>query len=304
MTQSEQVRDVRTMLLCKAHGHHNEVYKRICDVRIGGSNRQSYFTVGTLDAIVIYKLDMGQRSADGVSRDWLERLLEDKQDVSLEMSSEVSYHPFHLVSNLESPSSEREGEFHERREKIERFWRTDTMEKLPFLVITMVYVSNPGLGQNETYEDRLWKSLADCENEHCQLTVYNSVNLCDLVVLWRTDRLSETLRKTMNMRLRGDIRKTYQFMNIPMTKEGLSPAAHQSLCQEDVSCPILIRGAIRDDYLFHKEIYQPLFRSEEQASAFSYGGSHQRKGRKDPLLDAQKAHFSYGENDFLIMAQI
>lgn len=117
---------------------------------------------------------------------------------------------------------------------------------------------------------------------HCKDAVYNGINLFDLVALWRTNRISETLQKTMRLRATGVARKTYHFINIPLERRRKSRDAVQTelearlpdkalerlkreedfkaerdavqgLEKADEDYPILIRGAIRNYGDFHKE---------------------------------------------------
>ena len=283
MGYDNEGRDVRTLLLCKAHGHQRS-YQSICHIKENEPDRRSFFTVGDFDALAVYRMDFDEKS------DWLEALLQDKQSVFREMSashnghvSNVAYHPLHIVANMEGDHAE------ERRKKIEKFWSPETAEEFPFLMVTFLYgASHPDLNQN--YEDALWNYLDQNQDDLCRYAVYNSINLCDLVILWYTKNIIDTLKKTLSVSFQGQAQETYTFVNLLMDKETgtLDERLRSSMEALKTPFPIGIRGSIRDGVEFDRHVYQPLFQGAEGHF---------------PLLSGEKprdCRISFGENDFSI----
>lgn len=283
---SNDIRDVRTLLLCKAHGQHEGAYESVCHIKENEPDRRSFFTVGDFDALVTYRMDF-----DGP--EWLEELLNDKQSVFKEMwrAPNISYHPLHIVANMEGQNAE------ECRQKIREFWSNETARRFPFLMVTFVYGAAHPDG-NESYEDALWKYLADCKEEDkatgkddsFRYAVYNSINLCDLVILWYTNNIQETLMKTLKVSFQGKARETYTFINLPLKNGTLDNDLRGAMSGLAEPFPIGIRGSIKNGEEFHKAIYQPLFEGIDG---------------KPSLLpeEGRDCRISFGENDFHITGE-
>lgn len=275
------IRDVRTLLLCKVHGQHQGAYENICRIRETERERRPFFSVGDFDALVLYRMRFEEPSQ------WLEELLKDKRRVFQEMRNapDVSYHPLHIVANMEGDHAE------ERYKKIQEFWSDKTREEFPFLVVTFVYgAAHPDL--NQSYEDALWDYLAAGEDEDkpFRYVVYNSVNLCDLVVLWYTRNITETLKKALSVSFKDMARETYTFVNLPLADGTLDAHIRDSMREMKEPFPIGIRGSIRDGSQFHQHVYQPLFSGV---------------GDFPPLLPPKdrNCRISFGEHDFSITAK-
>ena len=267
---SDNNRDVRTLLLSKVHSDHCRAYEEICAISKDKPDRRRFFTVGGFDALSIYKLSTLS------SPDWMEKLAEDKKEVLREMSRNVSYHPVHIVANLSNGTN--------RCERINSFWSEKTLKQYPFLLVTLVYGAYHS--SEEPYEDALWDYLSRFDNDKsCRYVVYNSVNLCDLVVLWYTNDISTTLNNALSIS-QATARKTYTFVNIPSVGNAFESTIETNMNKQEGPFSICVRGSIRSKEEFNRVIKYPLLDSPH------------------PYLPKSKCYMSYGENDFMLTADV
>lgn len=264
-------RDVRTLLLCTVHGEHRRAYQEVCSLNPAAKDRRSFFSVGGFDALTIYQTDMNLSP----NNDWIESILQDKKAVFEEMTRDVCYHPIHIVANTEDP---------ERQEMIDAFWSEKTRLQYPFLLVTLIYGANHDV--KTPYEDHLWQSLSEAESDAYCFAVYNSINLCDLVILWYTNDITKTLKKVREVGFLGLARKTYTFVNIPLSDGGLDKNAKKTMRLFFSEIPVCIRGSIRDDRMFYEHVYHRIL--------------NPNKTEQPPLLSKNTSgRISYGDNDFI-----
>ena len=226
-------RDIRTLLLCKIHRGHGEAYKYICShstpegEMLFPSNCcdcKSYFTVGGFDALTTYKI--ASFDDENVTPNWMEKLAENKKNALAGMKENVSYHPIHIIANRKDD---------EREKCIRSFWKKTTSDTFPFLLVTFVY----GVYHSDgiLYEDALWEFLKrSVDSQYCSYVVYNSVDLCDLVVLWHTTDISYVLEKAMSISRDNHARKTYTFVNIPLEYGKFDPRVKPLLSEHQGCC--------------------------------------------------------------------
>lgn len=290
-------RDVRTLLLCKIHRGHSAAYTTICEkgqnsrFPFDQAERANYFTVGGFDALITYKL---LSFDENLEPDWMSRLAKDKKASLGGMTEDLSYHPIHIVAN-ESVADETQ------KKRIEAFWDEKTIRDYPFLLLTFVYGARHDKTANNTYEDEMWDYLKGTVTDiRCPFVVYNSVNLCDLVVLMRTRDISYALEQTLSIGRTGHARKTYTVVNIPMDNGGFSETIKSVLREEQGSYQaasrtndnvgnllhICIRGSICDSKLFHEEM-KALVNNENAIL---------------PACDCKKLNL--GESDFMIATAV
>lgn len=274
MNETEELRrDVRTLLLYKIHSRHHAEYEKICAPDKDHGDKQNYFTVGSFDALSTYRLFSLD---DSINADWIETLSEDKKTIFKSITANVSYHPVHIVANIDGTDRP--------KTTLDRFWSPETAVQFPFLIVTFVY--GAAHSSDKSYEDQLWCDLSKvANNQKCCFVVYNSVNLCDLVILWRTNDIADTLRLSMAITDNNAARKTYSFVNIPLAKGNMTPEA-ETLLQEQGEFPICIHGSICDSEKFYQDVKKPLIDDKQGA------------------IHGANCQISFGENDFLINAQI
>lgn len=228
-------RDIQTLLLCKVNAYNprnnqDGYFKAYTSLfpQSGNSKAKAcrkYITYGNFDAVCIYK------TGNAASSEWLKEVERDRKEVTDQISSDICYHPIHMISH----------------NTVEDFWKKAAV--FPACLITLVYGAMP---QDPTPIDEFIKCcIGNIDERKATYSVYQAINICDAVVLWMTNDINYTLRLSAELTRNGKARKTYSLLGFEMpdfsdlcqSKKELESSLANELSN------IRIQGSIRDHSL-------------------------------------------------------
>lgn len=312
---NEKSRDVRTLLFCRLSPdpwqsklssekkrNHKDIYKYINSLNLNGENNaRSYFALGGFDALCIYPTNI-QIDDEKDRSGWLGQVYKDKKKIIHEIKTDVVYHQMHLVTKV----------------PVDNFW--DESEKdLPFFLVTFVYGAQhespgdfdmlPHLDGNEcsVYEHAIREHLTKLkkdksgypflsrEPEHnatsnpelsqVRYAIYNGISVSDVVILWRTNNISDTLEVVSSLEQMGVARKTLTTVSFPMNEKGeIRQEVYDrlnSIEPQKNGMSVSIRGSIRD-----------------------MAGFLNVRGMLEDILQDSCCYQNFGKNDFTIEAAV
>lgn len=218
------VRSVKTLLLCKveigSESNIKELYTGNTKYADGDKIDQ-YFALGDFDAFSIY--DTCVQPSD---KDWLAEVYYDRLNISKKAGRLYSYNPIHLVSTKEK--------------------QQDVAKN--YCAATIIYGWKD---ESKLIEDSITAAIQSIKENSTQgqeseleFSVYQAVNICDAVILWRSDSYNSLCRMTMSLLKGGFARKTYTIIGARYTVKDDNIEFCCSNSEE--ASDVQIRGSIRE----------------------------------------------------------
>lgn len=214
-------KDVRTLTICKVNPnwsldpHTQTDYKEIYKGLLRRANVYRFLSLGGPDAICIHKPNI-----PATNNQWLKGVLSDKKQILSEITPDISYHPIHIVSDLDQ----------------NEFWRN--LSGFPFLFVSFLY----GV---DSFKETLKQIQTLFPKGKQQHAVYHSIDICDLVVLTASKTLGDTLERLSTIDKKGFARRIYTTVNLPLEAGVISSAAQTALQGIREKMGVIIQGSIR-----------------------------------------------------------
>lgn len=219
----QTVRSVKTLLLCKVEIGHESNIKELYTGNAPHTDEdtiEQYFALGDFDAFSIY-----DTCEHPCSKAWLAEVYSDRLQLSKKAGRLYSYNPIHLVSTGKEKQQDDAKNF--CAATIIYGWKDETKPIEESISGTIKFLLEEGNYTPETY-----------------FSVFQAVNICDAVILWRSDSYKSLCQKTMRLLQGGFARKTYTIIGARYTvKDDIIDFCCLS-SQE--SSNVQIRGSIRE----------------------------------------------------------
>ena len=226
------------------------------------NQRDFWFTLGYFDA-----LRLQLPAANGAGENMVKRIYRDINMQSQHTNAKIYTHPLHIISNLADGA---------KAERYRRFFEEST----PFLCVTFFQCS-PLLQKSpiqlEQEADALLvqtiKALGDDEQRKLHYVIYQTLNLSDFVVLWKTNSLQWLLKALQALHTSdfvGDLHSipAVRYDCLMLFQNGLSREGSRPV--EEKIDQIITRYIVRDSKLA-SEFFQALPDEIREEPFFSTG---------------------------------
>lgn len=140
-------------------------------------NASKWIVLGYFDTLQIYPLDCGN------GNNWISAMWNHNVTLSKEWSKDFYFHPLHMMSNIPS----------EKSESCESFWELPAR----YLFLSLVQSAKPGTVGTEAIISKL--SDAARRTAGVSAVCYHTMELSDLVVVWKSDSLVTLLKELRSL---------------------------------------------------------------------------------------------------------
>lgn len=181
MSERNDWKDVRCILLCKAFQAEYDVFDNYTKLLKEGVNSQSlvqYTALGEFDAI--YTIQLDSPPAQGVRSGILGAIANENEQLSRsssKLADSIFLRPLYLVSTSSN-----------QKKMIEEFWQND---EYPFFFVTIVHARHcsADFKTMEIGRDRIHALIMDSKNNRnasFEFHVYYSLDLSDYIIVWKS----------------------------------------------------------------------------------------------------------------------
>ena len=176
--------NLRAILLKKTTLLHKDQFAEM--LQLGKLALKPWVTMGHFDAIYSYRLDTENRNIFAV-------IHENNSIVTAMNDENTYYHPLYLLTDLDDTN----------------FWEQDSW----FLAVTRIHLASTVTDFNEI-EDLRQYIFAQCNTAGCSCVIYQTIELSDLTMVVKSDRISNMLSIILNLWSHSKIGKLYTYCGI------------------------------------------------------------------------------------------